>query len=332
MTRFVLTLFLCSSLLQVQAQPAAPAVEPPSSQDLINQMSDASKKLTYQGDFVFTRGNNMDVMRLLHKSDAEGEHEKIISLTGPAREIIRNNQTVIGIFPDTQQVMIEQSRTQNFAASLPEHIEVMTDFYNYFTTGTDRIAGRDTWVVSVTPVDEFRYGYQLWIDKETNLMLKSELQDESGAPLEVIMFTQLQMRDSLADELFSPTISGEGYTRYEYTEQNKNQAQTVSSVITGTGQWQVTWLPDGFTLSNYNEKSTAVAGDFLEHMIYSDGVSMVSIFIEKLGAEAPISMGSHKVGGVNVYAKSMGEYQITAVGEVPQATVTRIVDSVVAGE
>lgn len=323
----VLILGLSSSV--TQAQSADQSVDAPSSQELINRMSDATKKLTYEGEFIFTRGNNMDVMRVLHKSDSNGEHEKITSLTGPAREIIRNNQTVTGIFPDTQEVMIEQSRVQSFPANLPERMEAIADYYQYSTKGTERIAGRDTWVVSVDPKDDFRYGYQLWIDKDTYLLLKSELRDESGVPLEVIMFTQLQMRDSLPDELFAPSITGEEYTRYEYTEQGETGADLSGN---NTGQWQVTWLPDGFRLSNHKEKTTSVAGDFLEHMIYSDGVSMVSIFIEKLGAGAPNIMGSQKIGGVNVYARSSGGYQITAVGEVPQATVMRMVDSVVAGQ
>ncbi len=331
MIRLVPIVLFCGSLLQAQAQTqsADQLVDAPSSQELIDLMADATKKLTYEGEFVYTRGNNIDVMRILHKSDSNGEREKIISLTGPAREIIRNNQTVTCIFPDTQEVMIEQSRAQSFAANLPEQIETIADFYQYSTTGSERIAGRDTWVVSVAPRDDFRYGYQLWIDKDTYLLLKSELRDESGTPLEVIMFTQLQMRESLADELFAPSITGEEYTRYEYTEQDEDQVDISGN---NTGQWQVTWLPAGFRLSNYHKKSTSVAGDFLEHMIYSDGVSMVSIFIEKLAAGATANIGPHKLGGVNVYARSSGNYQITAVGEVPQTTVMRIVDSVVTSQ
>ena len=97
----------------------------------------------------------------------------------------------------------------------------------------------------------------------------------------------------------------------------------------------MTWAPEGFKLSMHNEKtspagSTAGTG-FLEHFIYSDGVSMVSIFIEKLAAGTSVQSGPQKIGGVNVYARGAGDYQVTAVGEVPQATVMRMVDSVVAG-
>lgn len=329
MIRSLPVLLLFSSLLQAQTQSAGQPDDAKTSQQLINRMSDATRKLSYNGEFVFTRGGQMDVMRMLHKTDDKGEHEKIVSLTGPAREIIRKNQTVTCIFPDTQAVMIEQSRAQGFPANLPERIVTVDEYYDYSTAGTDRIAGRDTWVVRVEPKDNFRYGYQLWIDKDTYLLLKSELRDESGVPLEVTMFTTLIMDGALGDEMFAPSIVGDDYTRYEYTEvEGKQEAASTSN----PSQWLVNWIPSGFNLSNYNEKSTSVSGDYLEHLIYSDGVSMVSIFIEKLGSEASGGMGAQKIGGVNFYGRTAGDYQITAVGEVPPGTVKRMVESVTAAK
>jgi sigma-E factor negative regulatory protein RseB len=97
------------------------------SEQLINMMADATKNLNYEGTFIFLRGDDMDVMRILHRLDDNGEREKIIALTGPAREIIRNNNTVTCIFPDKQEVMVERSRAQGFPSKLPEAIEVLAD-------------------------------------------------------------------------------------------------------------------------------------------------------------------------------------------------------------
>ena len=91
------------------------------------------------------------------------------------------------------------------------------------------------------------------------------------------------------------------------------------------------WVPDGFRLNTNNEKTSPAEGEYLQHMIYSDGVSMVSIFIEKIDATESLQAGPQNIGGVNVYARTAGDYQVTAVGEVPSATVMRIVDSVMAG-
>lgn len=327
MIRFLPVLLFCSSLLPVAAQPADPA-RVPESRELIDSMADAGKKLNYEGVFVFNRGGRMDVMHMLHKSDASGEREKIVAMTGPAREIIRNNHTVTCVFPDTQEVMIERSRLQAFPAKLSGQIETIVGHYQMETVGSDRIAGRDTWVVSISPKDDFRYGYQLWIDKDTHLLLKSELRDEDGTPLEVAMFTDLEVHDSISDDQFAPSIKGKEYAWYQYNA----QVESETADEPGAGGWQVTWMPDGFKLSMHNEKTTRTGSDFLEHLIYSDGVSMVSIFIEKLAAGATVQSGPQKIGGVNVYARGAGDYQVTAVGEVPQATVMRMVDSVVAGQ
>ena len=325
MIRF-LPLFLYCSTLLAQAQPAGQTGDTlPLSKQLIGHMAQAGKKLNYEGVFVFIRGERMDVMRVLHKADTGGEREKIVSLTGPAREIIRNNHTVTCVFPDTRQVMIERSRLQSFPAKLPEQIEAIAGYYQVDTVASERIAGRDTWEVSITPKDDFRYGYRLWIDKDTYLLLKSELRDETGVALEVAMFTQLQLHDSMQDELFAPSIKGKQYTWYQYN------AQVEKVNATGTpddDEWRVTWLPGGFRLNVQNEKSS---GSHLQHKIYSDGVSMISIFIEKLSADAAMQPGAQKIGGVNVYARTAGEYQVTALGDVPPVTVMRMVDSVVAG-
>jgi sigma-E factor negative regulatory protein RseB len=328
MSRLLLSLLLTGSLLQIQPCLAQSPVDTISSQELINRMSEATKKLNYEGEFVFTRGEQMDVMRMMHKSDNNGEREKIISLTGPAREIIRNNQTVTCIFPDTQQVMVERSHAQSFATKLPVSIEAVADFYDFSIIGNERVAGRDSWMVSVTPKDTFRYGYHLWIDKDTYLMLKSELRDEAGIPLEVVMFTELQLSDTFSDELFTPSINGKEYTWYEYAGDSSN----VPVPTAVDSSWQVTWLPNGFRLSNHNAHAPGDQDGFLEHMIYSDGVSMVSIFIEKHDSGPEMNTGALKIGGVNVYARIAGDYQVTAVGEVPQATVMRMADSVTAGQ
>jgi len=317
----VLVIYLGLMYVHVQADDAH------SGEQLINKMSDASRTLNYEGVFIFSRGNRTDVMHILHKYDNGEEREKIMSLTGHAREIIRNNQTVTCIFPDTKEVLVEKNRARSFAAKLPDRIEAISDFYEFSTQGEERIAGRDTWVVLISPKDAYRYGYQLWIDKDSHLLLKSELQDEFGEPIEHMMFTQLEFHDTIADELFAPSITGQEYTWYQYTDELINGSVADND---DNQRWQVTWMPVGFGLSNYDSKSMSSEEESLEHMIFSDGVSIISVFVEKLGNESPTNMGSSNIGGVNVYAMTADGYQVTAIGEVPQATVQRMVESIIA--
>ena len=314
---------ICLALFQAPLHIA----QAQSSEELINLMADATKNLNYEGTFVFTREDKMDVMHILHKFDVNGEQEKIVALTGHAREIIRNNETVTCFYPDTQEVMVERGRPQGLTSKIPEAIEAISDYYEFIKIGEDRVAGKDTWIVRITPKDEFRYGYQLWIDKESYLLLKSVMHDEDGNSLEQVMFTELQLRDSIEDELFKPSVSGNEYKWYQYTHE-VNYGTEVQPA--GLNNWQVTWIPDGFTLNVYDGNSTEQEPSLLEHMIYSDGISTVSIFIEKITNKVAINSGSMNMGGVNIYSTTTNGFQVTAVGEVPQPTVIRIVDSVVA--
>lgn len=297
-----------------------------SSEELINRMAEATRTLDYEGIFVFSHGDKMDVMRILHKNDENGEREKIIALTGHAREIIRNNDTVTCIFPDTQEVMVERSRARGFAGKITDAVESIAENYDFSTVGEDRIAGRDAWIVKIMPRDQFRYGYQLWIDKDNHLLLKSRMHDDEGEPLELVMFTELELPEFIADDRFNPSITGKEYTRYQYTQQGESNAAIVADE---RQNWRVTWLPAGFRLSVYDNKTPSDNNNSLEHMIYTDGISTVSIFIEMLADDSSIKTGSMSLGAVNVYSRMTDGFQVTAVGEVPTPTVMRMVDSVV---
>ena len=319
MNRLIQPLIACFCFVM----PALSATDTvPDSQYLLNSMSEATRNLNYEGIFVLSRGQSMDTMHLLHKSDGSSEIEKIVSLTGFAREIIRNNDTVTCIYPDTQMVVVEKNKSGNFVTKLPDPIEKIADYYAFNTTGEDRIAGHDTWVVNISPKDGFRFGYRLWIDKKNKLLLKSELSDNTGTSLERVLFTQLTIHDSLADDLFKPSVAVKDYTWRQYSH------KSIASTQKAPSKWTVSWLPAGFRMSNYDMRAIATDSFAVEHLVYSDGVTIISIFIEKLGRKAPSIVGPLHMGGVNAYAITDNDYQVTAVGEVPQATVQKMVNSV----
>ncbi len=292
-------------------------------QKLINQMSHAARNLNYDGIFIYQRGRQIDTMRLIHKVNSDGEYERLVSLTGNAREVIRNNETVTCIFPDDKIVMIEKSRPGKFlSVQLPESIEKIDEYYTFSITGQDRVAGQDAWVVNIVPKDDYRYGYQLWINKKNYLLLKSVLKNNFGFSLEQMIFTQLEVLEDIPDELLQASIAGTEYTWYNNIG--------LEAVPDGKhSYWQINWMPSGFSMSDYEKQPMAATGNPLEHMVFTDGLAMVSVFIEKLGKQHVVATGASKRGAVNTFARLAGGYQVTAVGEVPQSTVERMVNSVV---
>ena len=291
-------------------------------QELINSMSRAVREQNYDGTFIYLRHRQMDTMRLIHRADNDGERERLVSLTGMPREVIRDNRSVRCIYPDDQSVVVEKSRPRKYVAQLPEPIERIAPYYSFTFEGEDRVAGREAWIVNIQPRDGFRYGYRLWIDKDSALLLKSELRDRSGFPLEQIMFTELAVMESVPDELLNPAVSGQDYTWYHSASAKNRDDGSHES------RWTVGWMPSGFAM-NEHERQTLVNNDRpVDHMVFSDGLASVSVFIEQRDGDDEMAAGLSRMGGVNTYAKHLGDFQVTAVGEVPPATVQRIANSV----
>lgn len=289
---------------------------------LINDMSRASRELNYDATFVYHKESQMDVMRLLHKNTGEREIERLVSLTGHAREVIRDDKSVTCIFPEDQAVMVEKVRPRKFlSGQLPEPIENIAAYYDFQIAGTDRVLGRDTWIVNIIPRDDFRYGYQLWIDKDSKLSLKTQLKTLQGVTLEQILFTELEILDHMPDEMMKPSVSGSGYTWYNHTYEKKDTRVTDA-------RWNVKWMPVGFSMSNMEQQTIAASDTPVDHMIYSDGLATVSVFVEKIANQPVVEPGPSHMGGVNTFATVAEGFQVTAVGEVPLATVEQMAKSV----
>ena len=175
---------------------------------LIDEMSTASRSLNYDGVFVYTLGKQIDTMRIIHKAGNGYSYERLISLTGHAREVIRDKDQVRCYFPENKAVVVEKSRLGKLISTyLPNPIKSISDFYIFEIVGEDRIAGLDAWIINIRPIDKYRYGYQLWIDKNSRLLLKSELKNQLGVTLEQIMFTQLNVLDDIDDTLLEPSTA-----------------------------------------------------------------------------------------------------------------------------
>ncbi len=298
----------------------------PSARSLIRDMSMAVRQMNYDGVFIHQRGGQMNTLRLIHKSDEKGGVERLVSLTGAAREVIRDAESVRCYFPDDQAVVVEKSRPRELLSSqLPRSLEKLEANYQFSIVGEDRVAGRNAWVVNIKPNDAYRYGYQFWIDQKDKLLLKSELRNRTGLLLEQIMFTQLDILETVSAEMLMPSLSGKGYTWHNNSKDSKAD-ENMSS------KWQVAWMPSGFSKDDEEMYPASDNKTPVNHIVYSDGLAMVSVFIEKIESGSEMTTGLSRLGGVNAYARITKGYQVTAVGEVPQATVQRMANSVSASE
>ncbi len=306
------------------ATPAtfAGSVPERSASEWLEKMASSSATLNYDGTFVYRNGDRMESMRIIHRASPEGERERMFSLTGAAREVLRDSEKVICILPDNQSVVVTKSRPRSVALRVFDPEEDFVKYYVLASRFGERVAGRKTVKISVEPIDEYRYGYRLWLDRVTGLVLKSELVGDAGHALEQIVYTEINLPANIPDELLEPAISGEGYTWYT------DDGGKLFSASDAADGWMVGWVPEGFHMSDRAFQPTSLSRSPVEHLVYSDGLASLSVFIERLDAANDRLEGHSNMGAINAYGRLQGEYQITVVGEVPSITVERVGDSV----
>lgn len=321
-------LWLSLLLAYTVVWPAAaetPAGGKVDARELLRQMSAASMGLNYRGTFVYLHNGQLEAMQVIHRATQEGEQERLIALSGEAREVLRDKDKVTCILPNSRAVMVDKSiPRQPFPAALPRNLDALADTYEFQVLGEDRVVGRAARIVVIRPLDAFRYGYRLWLERDSHLLLKSYLVDGEGRAVEQTMFTALEILDTVADAELQPALRGEGYTRRGHTETES----TVATAEPGDSDWAVTNAPAGFMRTHYNRHGLSADTGPVEHMVYSDGLATVSVYIEPRRADKPGLSGLSSMGAVNALGTQVGEYQVTVVGEVPRATVERIGQSV----
>ena len=289
-------------------------------QATLDRMARAAQTLNYDGTFVYSNGGKMQSMRIIHRAEKDGERERLVALSGAAREVLRDRERVTCILPDSQSVVVAKSRPRDFPHS--PLFDPGTGFARFYTMSIgygERIAGRHTQLVTVEPRDRYRYGYRLWMDRETGLLLKSELVDENGEVAEQLVYTHIELPESIPDALLEPEVSGAGYTWY------RDASGTAERGARPAGE--PAWLPEGFDMSNHARDPILESRTPVEHLVFSDGLASLSVFIERLDEAATPLRGLDSMGAVHAFGSVVNGYQITVVGEVPAATVTRVAES-----
>jgi len=288
---------------------------------LLERMGTAAKKLNYDGVFAYQSGTKLQSIRIIHRSDEHDEIERVLSLNGAAREVIRTNDLVTCIYPEGKRVHVTRRPLgRGFPSDLLSRLSSATDYYNVTLGGENRVADRVAQELSITPVDDYRYGYRLWVDKDSDLLLKSELLRNNEEVLETFAFSSVTINTEISDELLRPQITGHEMT----WNRSEPQAQNQQAAVRGLSVWKVDWLPDGFVLVAQQSRLKANTGNAVEQRVYSDGLSSVSVFIEQIHARHNHLKGGSKMGAINAFGTILHSHFVTVVGEVPAHTVEKI--------
>jgi sigma-E factor negative regulatory protein RseB len=284
-------------------------------------MSRAVEDLNYRGTFVHVLDGTAETLHIVHRNQAGQEGERILSLE-MGREIVRQGDRVQGIFPDQRIVLFEtRSDVSPLVSVLPTSAADLEPHYEIKLLGAARVAERQAQMLEIKPRDEYRYGYMLWLDQETAMPLQSQLIDEQGQLVEQILFTEIEVPADIPAEALAATIDTTGFTTLQAPE-----AEPLAAEI----PWRAATVPGGFKLSVATQSPIAGSDTPVEHLVYSDGLATVSVFIEDPATQAEVGEGFSTVGSTNAYSLTLSGRKVTAMGEVPRQTVRTIASSLVA--
>jgi sigma-E factor negative regulatory protein RseB len=284
------------------------------------RMNEASRRRAYMGTLVVSSGGNMASSRIWHVCDGEQQIERVESLTGIPRSTFRHNDQVITFSPQSRVAVAEKRESLGmFPNLLKSSDSAIEQFYVARQAGVERVAGFEADVVQIEPRDKLRYGYRVWSELKTGLVVKLQTLDGQGQVLEQVAFLELQLDAPVSmSKLAKMMASTEGYT--------VESPEMVKTTAEAEGWLMKTPVPGFKPMSCYRRPSrggTVGQGSTLQ-WIFSDGLTSVSLFIEAYDQRRHATEGLMAMGATHTLAKRLndrtGDWWLTAVGEVPVPT------------
>jgi sigma-E factor negative regulatory protein RseB len=288
----------------------------------LERMNKALTTQNYVGVFTHVRGTRAETLRIIHRVRGRDVSERLQSLDASGREFIREGDELTCYFPDKRTVLVERRSPDGPLLGALPSIADGGDSQVYEIRGGDRerLLGRTTRVVALHPRDEYRYGYRLWIDEQTSMPLKTQLCDQSGQVIEQILFSSIDLPERIPDSMFKPQVDA---SNYRWLRADRRVASTSSPAL-----WEAMRLPPGFRIAMRSNQSMPGSSEPVAHLVFTDGVASVSVFVEPRRRNAQPAEGPARVGSSSAFSTVVDDHQVTAVGEVPPNTVKFIATQV----
>src|ERR1700689_1672691 len=247
----------------------------------LEKMNKALATRNYDGTFFHLSGGRVETMRIVHRVRAGRVTERLQSLDGSGREFVRANGELTCYLPDQHTVLVEPRQDRGpFLGSLPQFDATVSDFYHIEALPDTHILGRPARGIAVNPKDQFRFGYRLWLDEKTAMPLKTQLCDSHGQVIEQIFFARLDMPESIPDSDLAPVVRTEGMRWVRQGPSNDTASPALSA-------YRASELPPGFRLTVAGAQTIGGATVPASHLVYSDGLATVSVFVEAPPGDMP---------------------------------------------
>jgi sigma-E factor negative regulatory protein RseB len=307
--------------VQTPNLPAATAEAVPGERTVnewLMRMHEASRKRAYAGTFVVSSGaGSLSSARIWHVCDGEQQMERVESLTGPPRTTFRRNDQVLTLLPESKVAYSEKRESLGlFPHLLQTGDSAIAEFYSAKQDGSERVAGFDTDMVLLRPKDAQRYGYRIWSEKKTGLVVKLQTLDADGKVLEQAAFSELQLDAPVKMEKLGQMMANTTGYRVETSSMVKTTALSEG--------WALKNVVPGFkSMSCFRRAVAGAPASGVEgtlQWVFSDGLASVSLFVEPFDAQRHVKEGVLAMGATQSLTRRIGAWWLTVVGEVPLQT------------
>ena len=283
------------------------------------RLHDAARQQTYVGTFVVTAGDSMSSSRIWHVCDGQQQIERVEALTGVARTTFRRNNQVVTFLPERRLVISETRESFGLFPNLLHRADSsIARFYGLKVLGRERVAGLVSDVVQLVPADSLRFGYRVWTERETGVVVKLQILDAAQGVLEQAAFSELQLGEPVSMARLAALMDNtEGF--------KVHKPELVKTTAAQEG-WSFKGQVAGFqSMACQKRVSAAQPGASASTLqwVFSDGLASVSLFIESFDAARHRDMVPHEslaMGATHMLTRRLGSWWITAVGEVPSTT------------
>ncbi|WP_066269461.1 MucB/RseB C-terminal domain-containing protein [Hydrogenophaga palleronii] len=313
-----------ASGFMVPAQAQSPAMstgQARSVNDWLTRMHEASRNRAYIGTLVVSAGSTMSAAKIWHACDGKQQMERVDTLTGEPRITIRRNKEVITFVPEAKTAFVEKRDSLGmFPDSLRTPSNLIPQFYSAREVGVQRVAGHLADMVEILPQDDLRFGYRIWSEQQTGLVVKLQTLGEQGAVLEQVAFSELQLNAPVSmDKLARVMKDTRGY------DVHKPNLKKTTAEAEG---WRLKEPVPGFTAMSCHTREVPGAAAQSPGMapmqwVFSDGLASVSLFVEPFDPQRHTQESSATVGATHTVNRRVGEHWLTVMGEVPAPTLRR---------
>ena len=281
----------------------------------------ATQKLSYTGTFVYRGGDQAETSRIIHIVGRHGARERLETLDGQPREIVRSDDEVKCYLPDSMTVKVDkQTDHKVFPALLPANLHDISEHYEVIKGGIERVAGYECQLIMLEPKDKIRYGHKLWADANTGMLLKSQTFNEKKEVVEQFAFTQI----SIGGKIDQGQLKSRFLAKSRDWHVENSGAVTASLAASG---WTIKPELPGFRKIT-EMKRTQGGSSEVGHVVYSDGLAAVSVFIEPMANKTTLPQpGPSRQGAINIYSRQIAGHLVTVVGEAPAESVKKLAES-----